>query len=63
MKMKVRVNNKEMVFKKAEDGWFENKEHNLAINPEKTICRTDPWLGDAFAPAPLHEFEIITEEN
>ena len=61
MKMKVRVNSKELIFKEAEDGWFENILHNLAINPEKTICKTDLWFIDV--PPTLHDFEIITEEN
>ena len=59
--MQVEIKGKVVDFTKASDGWFENKDEMLAINPTKTCCITDPWHADYLASAPKHDFKILEE--
>ncbi len=49
-------------FTKANDGWYECKRDTgigFAINPNMTVCKTDPWYASYVADAPKHEFKIV----
>ena len=55
--MLVRIKNKVLNFKKAKDGWYEAK--GFVIDPNKTVCKTDPWYADYMCDAPAHKFNIL----
>ena len=46
-------------FIKDEDGWHICKKSNLAIDPEKKCCMTEPWYADHICDAPEHQFKIL----
>lgn len=54
------VDGKTIEFEEQSDGWFVNLVHQLAIDPEMTVCVTDPWYADHICEPPTHPFEIIS---
>ena len=65
MKLKVRLtiggSEAVRIFELASDGWYQCQ--GYAINPDKTVCVTDPWFADYVCSAPRHEFKILEEEE
>jgi hypothetical protein len=56
----VEVNDNIHEFEEQSDGWFSCVPQQLAINPDLTVCVTDPWYADHVCEAPTHQFQILS---